>query len=255
MEITAKELFDGKSTLIKSNEFFPTKTYVEPFFETMSKFTDNFIIKVITPDQMSFNTKDEIDTVFNRVWVQAVLPEKYMIDNHDETYGLVYGLNVKKPVFKLYKGGLNRACTNLCVFDPSWMEVQEIQPGEPINYEPLQRLIEKENNLRLILNSLKNDHLIREDHKIHLGEWVNYVITNYDERGYGKVQISESTPIKAYKSLFLDADSEYYIPEGINPSKFDVFNAFTELITHDARDVLNKVEKTLMLTEMLKVNV
>ena len=36
------------------------------------------------------------------------------IRDSDEVVGLVYGLDVRKPVVKIYRGGLNRACTNLC---------------------------------------------------------------------------------------------------------------------------------------------
>lgn len=252
MEITINDLMEGKSTLIKNKEYFPTKTYVEPFLERMSKYTDNFIVQAITPDQMSL-TKDSTDIMYNRVWIQAVLPEKYRIDNHDEVYGLVYGLNVKKPIAKLYRGGLNMACTNLCIFNPGWLNIQEIEPGEPINYDPLKNLIEKENDLKVTLDKMKNEYLIREDKKDYLGEWVHYVMTKYDDKGYGKVQIAESTPTKAYKSLFLDTESKYYIPEGVNPRIYDVYEAFTDLISHDKRDIINTAEKTLMLAELLGV--
>ena len=57
MELTIPQLLDGKSTVIKNVEFFPTRMYVEPFLEKMSKFTDNFMVQAITPDQMSV-TKD-----------------------------------------------------------------------------------------------------------------------------------------------------------------------------------------------------
>lgn len=253
MELTIPQLLDGKSTVIKNVEFFPTKMYVEPFLEKMSKFTDNFMVQAITPDQMSV-TKDNKDIVYNRVWIQAVMPETHLVDNHDEVYGLVYGLNAKKPVFKLYKGGLNRACTNLCVFDPSWLNTQEILPGETMNFNPLMELIEKENDLRVNLERMKNEYLIREDHRHHLGKWMNYVMTNQDNRPYGKIQIAESIPSKAYKQLFLDSEHKYYIPEGINPTKFDVYSAFTDLISHDKRDILSVAEKTLMLNELINVD-
>lgn len=253
MEITIPQLLEGKSTVIKNTEFYPTKMYIEPFLEKMSKFTDNFIAQVVTPDQMSI-TQDSKDLVYNRVWIQAVMPESYMVDQHDEVYGLVYGLNAKKPVFKLYKGGLNRACTNLCIFDPEWLNVQEILPGEVINYNPLIQLVEKENDLRLMLKDMKSKYLERDYHKKYLGNWMHYVMTNYSERGYGKVQIAESIPSKAYKQLFLDSESKYYIPEGVDPTLFDIYGAFTDLISHDKRDILSVAEKTLMLNDLINAS-
>ena len=94
MEIGTAELLKGKSTIIKNKEFYPTKYYVEPFLEKMSKFTDDFRIQVKLPDQMTLN-KDNTDITYNRVWIQAVLPEKYCIDSHDEVYGFLYGIDVK----------------------------------------------------------------------------------------------------------------------------------------------------------------
>ena len=136
MEVSVQELLEGKSTIIKNREFFPTKTYVEPFLENMSKYTSDFSVRVDTPSQMS-TTGGETDIVYNRVWIQAIMPEDRMVDNHAEVYGLVYGIDVKKPVVKLYRGGLNMACTNLTIFSPEWLNVQELQPDEPINYNPL----------------------------------------------------------------------------------------------------------------------
>ena len=254
MEISTQELLEGKSTIIKNKEYFPTKTYVEPFFEKMSKFTDEFIIQVKKADQMSV-TKDSPDLVYNRVWIQAVLPDKYTIDNHKETYGLVYGLDARKPVAKLYRGTLNMACLNLCVFSPSWLSVQELQPDAPINYSMLKELVEKENHMQIMLEKMKEEEVLREDHKLHLGEWVDFTIRQYDDRGFGKVQIASSVPINAYKDLFIDTESKYYIPEGINPTKFQIYNTFTELITHDKRDILNVADKTLLMSQMLNVSV
>lgn len=252
MEISIEELFAGKSTILKNKEFFPTKNYIEPFFDKMAKYTDKFIIQATPASQMSI-TKDSTDTVWNRVWVQAVLPEKYRFDNHDEVYGIVYGLDARKPVAKLYRGGLNLACMNLTIFNPSWLNVQELQPDEPLNFNPLQELAEKENDMRLVIERMKNEFLDRNKAKDYLGEWVDFSIQEYDERGFGKIQMASSVPIKAYKQVFLDTDHKYYSPEGIDPSKFDVYNAFTELITHDKRDILNTADKTLLLGKMLGV--
>ena len=156
MDIQLAELLKGKSTIIKNKEFFPTKYYVEPFIEKMSKFTNDFRISVKLPDQMTMNA-DNADVTYNRVLIQAVMPEKHCVDSHDEVYGFLYGIDVKKPVVKMYKGYLNRACTNLSVFNPSWMNVQELLPGDPININPLKQLMEAHNEFEITLKKLKNE--------------------------------------------------------------------------------------------------
>jgi len=252
MDITIQELFKGKSTLIKNKEFFPTRTYVEPFLERMSKFTDDFRVQVKLPDQITIS-KDCSDITFNRVLIQAVLPQKYCIDRHDEVYGMVYGIDVKRPIVKLYRGYLNKACTNLCVFEPEWLNIQELVPGDPINFAPIKNLMEYTNNFPSMLENLKSNFIDREERKHYLGEWVDYAIREYEDRGFGKVKLAVSTPIDAYKALFVDSNSEYFIPEGIEPSLFDVYNSFTQVITDDSRDLLNKFDKTLLIGRMLNV--
>lgn len=253
MEITINELLKGKSTLIKNKEFFPTKTYVEPFFDKMSAITDNFKISVKLPDQIT-KSKDESDLTYNRVLVEAVLPEKYCIEEHDEVIGFLYGIDVKKPVVKIYRGYLNRACTNLAVFSPQWMNIQELVPGDPINYSPIKHVMEYTNDFAVVINKLKSVNIDRTRRKEYLGEWVDYSLRESQDYGFGKVKIAVSTPIDAYKELFINQDSQYYIPEGFDPSLFDVYNSFTQIITDDKKDIMNKFEKTMIINRLLGVN-
>ena len=90
--------------------------------------------------------------------------------------------------------------------------------------------------------------------KNYLGEWVDYSLRETQDYGFGKVKIAVSTPIDAYKSLFIDQDSQYYIPEGIDPTLFDVHNSFTQIITNDSKDIMNKFEKTMIINSILGLN-
>ena len=252
MDITIEEVLRGKPCLIKNKEFLPTKHYVEPFLNKMAAITDEFIVKVKLPDQMTL-TPTSTDITYNRVWIQAVLPEKYTIDNHDEVIGMVYGIDVKTPVVKLYRGHLNRACTNLTVFEPQWLNTQELIPGDPINFNPLKELLEKENTFRIMLDRLKNQHVSRDERKQQLGNWVDFCIREYINLGSGKVKLAVSTPIDAYKQLFVNTDSIYYIPEGIDPDLYQIYNSFTQVLTDDSKDLLNKMEKTLLVGKLLNI--
>lgn len=66
MEITLDLLFKGKPTIIKEKTFLPTEEYVKEFVETMSKFTDKFIVNVALPSQLTLTNKEE-DITFNKV--------------------------------------------------------------------------------------------------------------------------------------------------------------------------------------------
>lgn len=251
--ITIPDLLKGKATIIKNREFFPTKNYVEPFLEKMSKITSDFRIQVKIPDQIT-TTKKEEDITYNRVLIQAVLPEEHCIDNHDEVIGFLYGIDVKKPVVKIYRGYLNRACTNLSVFNPQWINVQEMTPGDPINFSSIKHLMEHTNDFAVVLDKMKSTFISRNEQTDYLGKWVDHSLRESQDYGFGKVKIAVSTPIDAYKSLFIDADSEYYIPQGIDPSLFDIHSAFTQIITDDKRDIMNKFEKTMIVNKLLNIN-
>ncbi len=252
MDVTISELLKGKPTIIKNKEFFQTKNYVEPFIERMSAITDDFRIQVKVPEQMTFS-KDAQDLTYNRVLIQAVLPSEHSIDGHDEVIGFLYGIDVKRPVVKIYRGYLNQACTNLTVFSPQWIDVQELIPGDPISYNAVKHLMEQTSDFAVKMKKLKETTLDRSMRTQYLGEWVDYSLRESQDYGFGKVKIAVSTPIDAYKQLFIDQDSEYYIPEGLDPTMFDVYNSFTQIITDDKKDIMNKFEKTMIVNRLLGV--
>lgn len=252
MDLTIDELLQGKSTIIRDKEYFPTKTYVEPFIERMSKYTDDFVIKALTPSQLSV-TKNNPDIVYNRVWVQAILPDDYTEENHAQVYGLVYGLDPKIPRAKLYRANLNLDYMSLFISDSSWMTIQEIEEKGHIDFKPLNALASKDNEAIDIIKKMKNTTLKRSDYKSLLGNWGDFVIRDFDDSGFGIVKIPHSTVTKSYKQLFVDKNDKHYIPEDENPSLFNIYNSFSEIITNDKRDILNTVDKTLLLSRMLEI--
>ena len=138
MEVTLQQLLTGKCTKIKGKDYLPTRGYVEPFLERVSRLTNDFSVQVKLPDQITFDVNEGQnveDTTYNRVLIQGVLPTTF--DNHKEVIGMVYGLDVRKPIIKLYRGAINCACTNLCIFNPSFLNVQFIEPDKGISYKPI----------------------------------------------------------------------------------------------------------------------
>ena len=194
------ELLKGNSTLIKDKEFLSTKEYVEPFLEKMSKYTDDFRVEVKV-DQLSIQG-NIINKIYNRVLIQAVLPESYYFeDNHRKVVGMVYGLDVKSPVAKIYTGGLNMACINLTVFSPEYLHVQEIKPETNLQYESIKQVMEMTDELSVMLKKMKSQHIDRDEATEHLGNWVDFTLREVYNPSYGKIKIASSTPIEVYKKF------------------------------------------------------
>lgn len=116
MEITKEALLFGKPTIIKDREYLATKDYVDEFVTQMSKFTDKFTVHVQLPNQLTVSNSQK-DIVYNRVLVQAIMPQKCDIDDYHETYNLSYALDCQNPVYKLYRAYINKDSQNLCTFD------------------------------------------------------------------------------------------------------------------------------------------
>lgn len=259
MDLKIDELLKGKATVIKGKEYFNTEAYVTPFLDRMSKYTSDFVIQAKLPDQMSITKKEDLnleDTVFNRVWIQAIMPEELSMSNHKEVVGLVYGLDTRKPVAKIYRGALNMACLNLCVFNPDFLNVQEIEPNKPLDFRCVNPLMEKVSDIKVWLDKISNIEVEYNEKDINenLGLWIRNSLNFSYKSNYGKVKLATSMAIDAYKLLYEDDKSKYYVPKGSSTSMFNVYNAFTELITNiDTKDILNKVEKTLLLKDILGI--
>lgn len=258
MELTLEQAIAGKSTQIKGKEYLSTAAYVEPFLERMSKYTDKFIFNGIQPEQITLTKDGDInleDITWNRMWVQAVMPDNNMFDNHDRVVGMVYGLDVRKPIVKFYVGGLNRACCNLCVFSPSFLDIKELEPEKALDYRPIDRLLTQTDNVRNILERLSSTEVEYNDVRINenLGDWVrktlNFSFTNH----LSKVKLATSSAIDAYKLLYEKEDSPYFVPKGTTTDLFNIYNAWTQVITNDSKDIINKCEKTLLVGSILGI--
>lgn len=259
MKLELSELLKGKATKIKDREYFQTEAYVTPFLERMQKITSDFRVEVKLPDQITVTKKEDLDfddVTYNRVWIQAVLPESYTVENHDEVIGMVYGIDTRKPVAKFYRGGLNRACTNLCVFSPSYLAVQEMKSAEAISFKSLDNIMDKANEIKVWLDKLHSISFSRDYVNINesLGRWVRNALHVKYENGFSPVKLGVPNVVDAYKLLFEDAKSPYYVSADRDTDMFNVYNAFTEIISNkDQKDIINKCEKVLLLKDILSI--
>lgn len=248
MEITPELLLKGKPTIIKGKEFFKTADYVQPFFDKMAKYTDKFIVKVQTPDQVTLTDGNE-DTTYNRVWIQAVMPDELEIDNHKTAVSMLYALDTRTPVVKIFKNSLNMACLNLCVFNPDFLQVTEIQPLTKFNITFIDDVMNKNDEAVRILNKMKNTFLSHDKVYNALGQWIDKCLMYTHDNSCQKVKLSETLPIKIYKDVYLDSNSEYYANRQ-ESTYFNIYNAFTDRITNDD-DLVNKYEKAYLAYKIL----
>lgn len=181
------------------------------------------------------------------------MPDQYTIDNHSEVYSLLYALDVRTPVYKVARHAINNACLNMCVFNPSWLNVTELQEGETFKYS-IKSLMETTNDIETRLRSMKNTFLDRDPDSIHklLGEQIEKVMSLEWSNVAGKTKLSTAMVIDAFKDVYVDTRSPYYVKDTEECSVFNYYNAFTEII-RDSKNFFNNVEATLLLNSLFNI--
>ena len=242
--------------MIKDNKYFSTQQYVEPFIDRVDKMCQgNFIIKAQPANQISLTPQGDVnmeDIVFNRVWVQGILPGEYAYENHQQSINMLYALDTRKPLVKIFKNTLNMACLNMCVFSPEYMQVAEIEPERPIDFSFIKHVMEMTDNTQAMLKKLTSTFIARKDIREQLGDWIIRCIKEKFKSNYGTVKLAESTPIEAYKLIALKEDSPYFTADDFNC--FDIYNAFTDIICNDRdKDIMNKYEKVYLVSKILNL--
>lgn len=257
MELTIDQLLQGKATKIKNKEYFSTEQYVVPFLERMSKFTNEFIIQAKPADQISLTPNGDVnfeDIIYNRVNIEAVLPNEYCYEGHKQVVGFVYALDTRKPVVKEYMGGLRTACLNLCTFNPAALSVQELIPEEAINYNFLGRCLEIADDMGAKLRQLESMEFSKDQMYNELGMQIDRCINFKFHNDFGTVKLTESLPIEVYKNLFYNEKSDYFTQNDI-VSGFDVYQAYTDIICNGkSKDLVNRFEKTLLVGRIMGIN-
>ena len=192
--------------------------------------------------------------VYNRVWVEAQLPGEYAYEGHTQSVSLLYALDTRKPVYKIFQNAVRSACLNMCVFSPNMLQVRELEPETAMEYTFVNQVMEMTDNTKVMLENLANTYIKRNELYDNLGHWVDNCISSKFNSGFGTVKLAESTAIDAYKKLVIDEKSDYFVPNNEDICMFDAYQAFTDIITHDkGRDIVNKFEKIYLVKDILGI--
>ena len=258
LELKLDEIYRGKATMIKDNKYFSTQQYVEPFIDRVDKMCQgNFIVKAQPANQISLTPQGDVnmeDIVFNRVWIQGILPGEYAYENHQQSINMLYALDTRKPLVKIFKNTLNMACLNMCVFNPEHLNIQEIAPATAVDYNFVDYVMKLVDDTKVRLEELTKLSFDPEDLKEKIGYWIDECIKSKYINNFGTIKLSETLPIEVYKSIVIDEKSPYFAKNRIVDG-FTVYNAFTDILTNDkGRDIVNKFEKVLLVNNLLREN-
>jgi hypothetical protein len=143
----------------------------------------------------------------------------------------------------------------LCVFSPSGLDIQEIEPETALDFTPIKRLLERTETISNTLRMLNDTTFEASDLNINesLGRWIRNSMGMDYTSGYGKVKVATTMVLSAYKELFVNEDSDYFTGNH-DCSMLNVYNAFTQQITDNwSKDCFTRYEKTLLVGRILGV--
>lgn len=247
INLTLDEVLDSK-TYVKENsmvKFEPPSEYISPFVDEVSRLTDNFRVQAI---QGSVNQEKtgEKNIAYSRVLIEALMPSKYDITGQNDkesaqsVVGMVYALDVQKPVVKVYSGKNVYACTNLCIFNADNLYRQELTGGRTVYKKAKEYTDTMEADVQEfieICEKLKNNHYAGDELNKKIGELLKdsfrYKMSSYVTRGV---------------QLMLDSKTMYALDNG-STSEWNFYNAITEIIKSD-KNISDRADKVVNLSRM-----
>lgn len=248
-------VLEGKNTVINNQPYLSASDYIQPFVDRMrSTFhVTDFKCYVKMPTQLSI-TNGMPDIVYNRVHIQAILPESYyQHGDYQKVIGFVYGLDTKTPLAKFYVGDINMQNGNVVVFNNMAQITQRIEPNTALDYTCIESLLSLTDNNTTMMDQLKSVIVDRDQLPILLGNWLDTSIDIAYCNESGKIKLPNSLPLEAYKELLKNKDSYFYVAPEKVITLYHIYQVFLSQITNDEKDILNRFEKTILINRVLKI--
>jgi len=181
---------------------------------------------------------------YPRVMVEAQLGE--LIPHFEAVVGMVYALDLQKPVIKTYSGFNVKSCINLSIMNTDNLFQQELLGDfEKVISMARKYISEKEKDIidfKDRFTKLQQSFLTEPQLNELLGRML---------RESRKTRLG-TTPILGAAKLLDDSSTNYYVrPDGkFTCNKFNVYNAVTQVLT-DGNDIIDRPNKTIALTKLL----
>lgn len=242
-ELSLTEVLESK-TYVKPNsaiDFKSPKFYLEPFLEVMEKNNIEYRIKTGNP-VINLNAEDSSENVaYSRVLVESKIGEN--VPGFFSVIGIIYALDLQKPVIKIYSGENACVCTNLTIFQADRVFTQDMLGNFNDTYQKARVYLNEKageiERFKETYNTLTKTQLDQNELNRVLGYLLRVSST-------GKLG---TTPIVQASARLDDPQSVYYAQkEGTN--LFNVYNAVTQSITN-SKEFLDKPNKTVELSEMI----
>lgn len=224
--MTVEEIINSKTYVNPSNITFNSpKEYIKPFIDITGE--DN--IDVIGSDAVINKNEDGSENIsYARVRIQKSYNSSELnnIGIFSPVVGLIYALDISKPVMKVYAGLNAVACNNLNVFNAEHLFQVDIIGNITTAYKyvkeyqsSIEQLIEDYYQKIEIMN---NKMLTKEEYSNILGGLLRRSVND---------NVLGTTPIVKMTKLLEDKRSDYYFYKEGNNNLWNIYNAATDYIS------------------------
>lgn len=218
------------------------RQYIEPFLEKFVNLGVNFRVDV-SDRVANKETSGATNEAFGRVLIEAKFPTQFCANEHDSVIGMVYALDLQKPVIKIYSGQNAWACTNLAIFGGRYIHQVEILSGYQSVYDKGLEYVEGLTQQLARFQQLYQ----RMNDTVYEGDDINRIVGYLLRQGYANKQIGTTPVLSALKDLE-EPKSRYAIREN-KTSQWNLYSALTQYCT-DRVDILEKASKTVQISNL-----
>lgn len=216
--------------------------YIGPFVDIVSKITNVFEVHV-SGRVANNNEEIGIQESFPRISVIAKLPAEYNKEGHHYTIGMVYALEIQKPVMKVFNGPRADACLNLAIFNARQVHSVEMLSGVSIIYENAKKYIDT--------IEAENKEFVERYHRMRETKYVGTKLDAAIGRLLFESMINTgigTTPILSAAKDLIEPKSVYFAKENTS-TEWNLYSAVTEYISRKV-DIIDKATKTLLISQV-----
>lgn len=248
MEFSLSNIIDSKIFVKDGSNvtFDAPKSYIEPFVNVVNAAKPSSLFVNTQGAIVNENTDSTRNIAFPRVQVEARF-SNIVEDTYQAVIGMIYALDLQKPIMKIYSGFNARACTNLSIFDAEKVFETSLMERYTPAFDMTKRFLD---------DKLKETEHFIETHQ----ELINTFFTQEElneELGRllrlaPKVGLGSGPIVKAAE-LIDNSSSLYHVTKGESCSKMNLYQAITQSITN-SKDVHLKPSKTVLVSRLLNIN-
>ena len=238
----------GSKIYVKENgsiNFNSPRTYIQPFLDAIAYDGNEENITVKTQvEVINDNEGGERNTAFGRIAIEAKVANS--VPGFQSVIGMIYALDIQKPIVKIYTGQNASACTNLTIFNAEGVFEQSLLSGFNTVYGKATEYLNKKEaeavEFTEIYNELTTSLMSTEELNHEIGRIL---------RSAPRTRIG-TTPIVQACSRLDSKETIYYVKPGEPCSKMNLYDAITQSFTN-SKDILDKPIKTIQLSKLFNI--